>query len=201
MIHPDTELRYVNDIIGYGLFATRPIPRGTITWVRDQLDQSFSPDEIVGMDDIYRQVLEKYGYTDRHGQTILCWDNARFMNHCCQASCLSAGYDFEITVRDLRPGDELTDDYGSLNLDAAFACACSWPHCRGWIRPDDSLRNADRWDELLQAAFPSIPEVPQPLWSVVKEKEEVLIASADVTQMRSCRLHHVVRDLANRVSA
>jgi uncharacterized protein len=201
MIHPDTELRYVNDIIGYGLFATRPIPRGTITWVRDELDQAFSPDEAVGMGDIYRQVLEKYGYTDRHGQTILCWDNARFMNHCCQASCLSAGYDFEITVRDLRPGDELTDDYGSLNLDASFACACSWPHCRGWIRPDDSLRNADRWDELLRAAFPSIPDVPQPLWSIVKEKDDVLIATADVAQMRSCRLHHLVRNMANRVSA
>ena len=39
MIHPDTELRYVNDAIGYGVFATRHIPCGTITWVRDHLDQ------------------------------------------------------------------------------------------------------------------------------------------------------------------
>jgi uncharacterized protein len=201
MIHPDTELRYVNDIIGYGVFATRPIPRGTITWVRDNLDQAFSPDQILGMPEIYRQILDKYGYTDRHGLTILCWDNARFMNHSCQASCLSAGYDFEIAVRDLQPGDELTDDYGSLNLDASFLCACSWSHCRGRIRPDDSVRNADRWDEILRAAFPSIPEVSQPLWSVVKEKDEVLLASSDVVQMRSCRLHHVVRGLADRVSA
>jgi hypothetical protein len=41
MIHPDTELRYVNDIIGYGVFATRLIPRGTITWVQDELYQVF----------------------------------------------------------------------------------------------------------------------------------------------------------------
>jgi hypothetical protein len=30
MIHPDTELRRVNDLIGYCVFAIRPIPRGTI---------------------------------------------------------------------------------------------------------------------------------------------------------------------------
>ena len=69
MIHPDTELRYVNDVIGYGVFATRHIPRGTITWVRDELDQAFSPDQILGMSDLSRQVLDKYGYTDRHGKT------------------------------------------------------------------------------------------------------------------------------------
>jgi hypothetical protein len=43
MLHPDTELRFVNRTIGYGVFATRMIPRGTITWVRDRLDQAFTP--------------------------------------------------------------------------------------------------------------------------------------------------------------
>ena len=89
MIHPDTDLRYVNDVIGYGVFATRPIPRGTITWVRDNLDQAFSTDQILRMAEPYKQILAKYGYTDRHGATILCWDHARFMNHSCEASCLS----------------------------------------------------------------------------------------------------------------
>ena len=31
MIHPDSELRFINPIIGYGLFATSVIPRGTLT--------------------------------------------------------------------------------------------------------------------------------------------------------------------------
>jgi hypothetical protein len=201
MIHPDTELRYVNDVIGYGVFATRQIPLGTITWVRDDLDQAFSPDRIVRMCETYRQILGKYGYIDRHGHTVLCWDHARFMNHSCEASCLSAGYDFEVAVRDLRPGDELTDDYGTLNLEASFACACSRPQCRGRIQPHDSSRNADRWDDMLRAAFPSIRQVPQPLWSVVKEKDEILLASSDVTRMRSCRFHHVLQGSANPVNA
>jgi hypothetical protein len=43
MIHPDSELRFVSPSIGYGLFATRLIPRGTFTWVRDDLDQIVPP--------------------------------------------------------------------------------------------------------------------------------------------------------------
>lgn len=199
MIHPDTELRYVNDVIGYGVFATRHIPRGTITWVRDDLDQAFSPEHVLRLSDRYKQILDKYGYLDRHGDTVLCWDNARFMNHSCEASCLSPGYDFEVAVRDLRPGDELTDDYGTLNLDSSFICACSLPTCRGEIEPQDSSRNADRWDVLLRDAFPSIRRVPQPLWPAVSErdKSEVIAACADVSRMRSCRFHHLLNGTAN----
>jgi uncharacterized protein len=193
MIHPDTELRYVNDVIGYGVFATRHIPRGTITWVRDELDQAFTPDQVLRMSDLHKQVLDKYAYLDRHGDLILCWDNARFMNHSCEATCLSAGYDFEVAVRDVLPGEELTDDYGTLNLETSFLCACSLATCRGEIEPEDNIRNADRWDELLREAFPAIRRVPQPLWAAVSErdKSDVLVASADVARMRSCRFHHL----------
>ena len=36
MIHPDTELRFISDEVGYGVFATALIGRGTITWVRGE---------------------------------------------------------------------------------------------------------------------------------------------------------------------
>jgi uncharacterized protein len=194
MIHPDTELRYVNDVIGYGVFATRHIPRGTITWVRDELDQAFSPDHVLRMSDLLKQVLDKYAYLDRRGDMILCWDNARYMNHSCEATCLSAGYDFEVAVRDVRPGEELTDDYGTLNLETSFNCACSLQTCRGEIEPEDSVRYVDRWDELLREAFPSIRRVVQPLWSAVSERDkaDVLVATADISRMRSCRYHHLM---------
>jgi hypothetical protein len=193
MTHPDTELRYVNDVIGYGVFATRCIPRGTITWVRDDLDQAFSAAQILAMTEPYQHILSRYGYVDRQGSTILCWDHARFMNHSCDASCLSAGYDFEVAARDLQPGDELTDDYGTLNLDSSFTCACSLPQCRRLIQPDDSVRNAEHWDDILRAAFPSIRQVAQPLWPFVKDPGGVLAASLEVARMRSCRFHHVAR--------
>ena len=42
---------------------------------------------------------------------------------------------------------------------SSFLCACSLPSCRGEIGPDDSVRNADRWDALLRRPFRSIRRV------------------------------------------
>ena len=38
MLHPDTTLAWIDDTIGVGVIATKPIPKGTITWARDALD-------------------------------------------------------------------------------------------------------------------------------------------------------------------
>ena len=43
MIHPSTELKYVSPEIGIGVVATEFIPKGTITWALDPLDQVFPP--------------------------------------------------------------------------------------------------------------------------------------------------------------
>ena len=123
MIHPDTELKFVSDEIGYGLFATRRIPRGTITWVRDDFDMAFTHAEVERMSPTYRAIVDKYTFIDARGLYLLCWDLARFVNHACDATCLSAGYDFEIAVRDIEAGEQITDDYGTLNLQHEFAIA------------------------------------------------------------------------------
>ena len=41
------------------------------------------------------------------------------------------------------------------------------------IRPDDMLRHAEEWDEVVAGAFPMIGAVAQPLWPLVKEAPEV----------------------------
>ena len=189
MLHPHTELRFVNEVIGYGVFATQFIPKGTITWVRDELDRIFTPEQVARLRDPYARIIGRYGYLDRHGGTIFCWDHARFMNHSCQATCLSAGYDFEICLRDVEAGEELTDDYGTLNLEETFECACGKPNCRGQIMPDDISRLADDWDARLRLLFPLIPQLEQPLWPLVHEKELVELAAAQPAHMRSCRWH------------
>jgi hypothetical protein len=94
VIHPDTELRFVNPDIGYGVFATRLIPRGAITWVRDRLDQAFTPAAVERLPAPYHDIVLKYSFIDAHGRFVLCWDHARYVNHSCDPTCLSAGYDF-----------------------------------------------------------------------------------------------------------
>jgi hypothetical protein len=103
---------------------------------------------------------------------------------------LSAGYDFELAIRDIHPGEELTDDYGTLNLNAEFPCSCGCDNCRQVILPDDTLKYADTWDAVVAEAFPQISAVEQPLWSLVKEKRDVELALAGGAPIASCRLNH-----------
>jgi hypothetical protein len=190
MIHPDTELRWANDVIGYGVFATRLIPKGTITWVRDDLDQTFTPEQAARLNEPCRQILDKYTFIDAKGMFVLCWDHSRFFNHSCAANCLSAGYDFEIAVRDIPAGEELTDDYGTLNLRAPFACACSAPGCRKQITPGDMERLAETWDGLVRPVFALIPQLPQLLWPLLKEKAEIERALKHPEEIRSIRCNY-----------
>jgi len=86
---------------------------------------------------------------------------------------LSAGDDFELAVRDIEAGEELTDDYGSLNLEWGFECRCGSPRCRSLIRPGDLLTHAAEWDRLVAEPFLLIPSVAQPLWPFLEEREAV----------------------------
>jgi uncharacterized protein len=167
MIHPDTELRFINDVIGYGVVATKFIPKGTITWALDKLDRIFTPAHIKDLDPIYQQVLEKYTYRNQEGNHILCWDNARFVNHSFNSNCITTAYEFEIAIRDIHPGEELTDDYGYLNIEAPFEVLPEEGVERTVVYPDDLLRYYSVWDEKLLGAFPHLVKVDQPLMQIL----------------------------------
>lgn len=190
MVHPDTELRFVSREIGWGVFATRPIPQGTIVWALDALDQKFSPQAVAALPAYARAKLATYAYLDAHGNHILCWDHARFFNHSCDANCLSVGYDFELAIRDIQPGEELTDDYGTLNPLEPFPCLCGSNQCRQHVLPDDMLRLGGTWNERGVAAFHRIPAVPQALWEVLTCQEAVVAALNEPARLRPIQSHY-----------
>jgi SET domain-containing protein len=128
-------LRFVSPQIGFGVFATRFIPKGTITWVFDPLDQIISPPKESHLPALLRHQLDIYSYQNGRGERILCWDHGRFVNHSCYPTSLAPGLDLEIAIRDIQPGEQITDDYGSLNLEQPFDCACGFPQCRDRIQP------------------------------------------------------------------
>lgn len=169
MIHPDTELRFINDKIGHGVVATKFIPKGTITWVLDKLDRIFTPEQIQHMDKMYQDVMDKYTYRNPEGNYVFCWDNARFINHSANANCITTAYEFEIAIRDIQPGEELTDDYGYLNLDEPFEVLPEPGSSRNVIYPDDLLRYYPVWDEKLLSAFPELLKVNQPLFHILSK--------------------------------
>lgn len=166
MIHPDTRLQFIDDEIGYGLFATRPIPRGTITWALDAFDRVITPDEAQRLGSVYAPILDKYSYRNRQGAYVLCWDFGRYVNHSFNSNCLSTGYDFEIAVRDIEAGEELTNDYGYLNLERPFK-ARPESSTREYVYPDDLLHYYKEWDMLVAASFPNLLRVEQPLMPLI----------------------------------
>lgn len=179
MIHPDTDLRYISPEIGWGVVATKLIPKGTITWVFDPLDQVFTPDDIRLLHRVYRDKLQTYCYRDNEGNFVLCWDNARFVNHSFNSSCMSTPYNFEIAVRDIHRGEELTDDYGYLNLTEPFDAAPEPGSSRSRVMPDDLLSFHDRWDTQLRDAFRLLSKVQQPMIGMLEKKH--LQKVADIT--------------------
>lgn len=163
MIHPDTELRKVNETIGYGVFATRPIPKGTILYVKDFLEIELSPEAFEAMDPQYQVIANWFSYIDERGYRIISWDIAKYVNHHCDSNSISTGYGFEIATRDIAAGEEITDEYGIFNIPHPLECCCSSPNCRGRISNEDWNTCGHLWDRRAKEALTYFSHIEQPL--------------------------------------
>lgn len=162
MIHPHTELQFISEEVGYGVVATQLIPKGTITWVQDKLDREFSPAELYTMDSVYQEILATYTFRNNKGNYVLCWDNERFINHSFKSNCLTTAYDFEVAVRNIQVGEQVTNDYGYLNLPYTFRGIDEGTK-RKVVHPDDLLKYYKVWDKKLSKAVKRVNKVEQPL--------------------------------------
>lgn len=168
MIYPGAYLQRVERHGGLGVFTSVPIPRGTVVWVRDALDQALPPERVAALPEVLQAEVARYAYTDARGDRVLCWDHARFMNHSCDPSATSVGTLMEIANRDLAPGDELTCEYGAAHVPERFDCACGSPHCRGGVVVDDLPALWARWDRESADALAWALTVEQPVLAAAR---------------------------------
>ena len=199
MIHPDTELRFINDVIGYGVVATKFIPKGTITWVQDDLDRIYSPDDIAKVNPIMLPHLDRYCFINSKGYKVLCWDNAKFVNHSFNPSCMSTAYDFEIAIRDIHPGEQLTDDYGYLNVEEPFEAEDEGTE-RKVVYPDDILRYHELWDKAIIDNLDNIKAHEQPLKKYISRQswDEFGKVLSGESQLRSIKTCYFEQKIFNR---
>jgi hypothetical protein len=162
MIHPNTELRFVSEEIGYGVFATKDIPMGTIVWVQDQLDRVITENDLKHFTKMNLDNLLKYTFRNRHGDFVFCWDHTRFINHSFFPNSMSTSLNFEIAIRDIFSGDEITNDYGTLNIIEPFKCKRN-SSSRDEVRPNDLQYFFQEWDKQIESASKLISKVEQPL--------------------------------------
>ena len=197
MIHPATELRYISPSIGFGVFATKFIPQGTIVYVQDALEIVLPANHPLLTADIYQPILDKYSTVEKDGSRLLSWDIARYVNHSCQSNALSTSYGFEVATRDIEPGEEITDDYGQFNLPYDMPCSCGHPNCRGSVRPSAFNTLVQQWDTQLNAALARLNNEDQPLWRYLDEETQTAVTD-DITSgtFRSVQTLHHPDDIA-----
>ena len=102
------------------------------------------------------------------------WDHACQVNHACDPNCGGHDLGFELALRDVWPGEQLTEDYDEFKLpdDPPFPCACGAAVCRGLGVYRSSPDTRERLAEKVFAALLEASLVVQPLaglldtWSI-----------------------------------
>lgn len=105
-------------IEGLGVFAAQFIPKGAKTWeFTPEFDREFSPAQVGSFPVHLQDFLHTYAYiSPKSGNYILPADDERFTNHSNNPNTTSVevsdGEDYDIAVRDIQEGEEITTDYG-----------------------------------------------------------------------------------------
>ncbi|MER2154194.1 MAG: SET domain-containing protein [Solibacillus sp.] len=163
MMHPDTEIQFVSEQVGVGVFATKLIPKGTIVWIKDELDLRLTEEFIESLGELQKADVYKYAYLESDGIYVLHWDHAKYMNHSFNPNCVDTAYNFQMAVRDIQPGEQLTCDYGTLGDDEEFECIPEEGTSRTKVTANDYLTYYEEWDEMARETFKYFNAVEQPL--------------------------------------
>lgn len=169
MMHPHTELRLVSPEVGVGVFATQFLPKGTIVYVEDPLEIHIPPDSPVLQHPVYKRIVEVYAILKPDGAYEISWDLAKYVNHCCHYNTITTGWGFDIAVRDIQPGEQITDDYGMFNVDYQMELICTFEDCRKRVRASDYKTCEAQWEQDALGALACARNVPQALWEAMDD--------------------------------
>ena len=173
--------------MGYRVFATRFIPKGTITYVKDTLEICISEANFNAHLPELQEAIEKYSNRDQDGVRIISWDFAKYVNHCCNCNTISTGYGFEIAIRDIFPDEQITDEYGIFNLTKEMELNCGQEGCRRKITPEDFSKYYQEWDVKIKQSISYFFMVDQPLLPLVdnQTKQELEQLRLDINSYKS----------------
>ncbi len=150
---------------GFGLFARVAIPKGTlIDYHCDLCERICGRADLERMGYDRRQQIMEHTYTTGEGDVILDCSIGRYMNHSCAANALEAYGDFDVAVRDIAEGEEITCDYRQFNdPDDGFPCHCGEPSCCSIVSPLGPFppRLEDSWREQTEAACKALMMPPR----------------------------------------
>lgn len=167
MLHPHTEVRRIDNEIGFGVFASAMIPKGSVTWCKDELEITVNQARLDQMTKFYQDLVVHFCFRDPQGNYVLCWDFARYMNHSCDSNITCIGTICDIAKRDIQAGEQLTCDYSLHNLPDDFTCSCGTPTCRSVIRAADLPKLAPAIDAKVKEVITCMNHVPQLVYEMM----------------------------------
>lgn len=107
-----------SSIHGTGLFAAAPIKKGDIIWrYVPALDFGLTKSQVDALPEVAKKTFLHYCYVDNDiGLHILCFDDARYMNHSDTPTTIQVENDvdtqgYTIAARDINTDEELTCNY------------------------------------------------------------------------------------------
>jgi SET domain-containing protein len=156
---------------GKGLFAKKPIPKGTIVSFECQKCRRIPKDDFEVLPTREKNFIFKYGYKKVDGSYLLPCDEIIYINHSCNANILDSGKGFDIVVKDVAKGEEATYDYRSFFFHGSeefeFECMCSEDNCCRIVRPihdhndPQSIELLEFWKMQVDSALICIDKIEQ----------------------------------------
>ena len=124
---------------GVCLVTTRLIRAGELVWELDE--PSYTLEEIESWPQERREAFEWYGFQCGVDRYSLPEGLSREMNHSCDPNTWWRGSYALVARSDIRPGEEITYDYSTADVDHVFEmeCNCGSPRCRGTVSNRDHL--------------------------------------------------------------
>jgi SET domain-containing protein len=122
----------------WGVYATEPIPAGrkVIEYTGEKISRRETKRRANTRDFIYLFTLDAYWTIDG----AVGGSGAEYINHSCEpnlAARIVKGHILYMSLRDIKPGEELTVDYRFDKKVEKVICRCGAPKCRGTINVSD----------------------------------------------------------------
>ena len=113
-----------SEIEGLGLFAGQDIKEGDIVWFLDPTVDTIIPEDrfegiLNWLPKDHAENFKKWSYK-REDDYVLCADNTKFANHSDTPNLGGDHKQYDVALRDIKVGEELTYDYRVFDIESDF---------------------------------------------------------------------------------
>lgn len=149
MLHPGIKLVDRGVIQGKGLVTQVLIRAGEVVSRLEPNQPTHTIEALRAMPEDEQDRLLHYCYQCDEDHIVCEQGDERFMNHACDPNTWWRDDETMIARRDIQPGEEVTYDYATTEIDVPFEmpCGCGADNCRGHVS------HLDYQDPAWQARF------------------------------------------------